>query len=67
MVRADFPSTEIVFMSIKPSTARWNKWPIMENANRIVREYSEKHAMLGYADLATVLLDDDGNLKDVFV
>jgi lysophospholipase L1-like esterase len=39
----------------------------MVEANRLVREYSESHSNLGYADLAAPLLDADGNLRDVFV
>jgi len=39
----------------------------MVEANRLVREYSESHPNLGYADLAAPLLDADGNLRDVFV
>ena len=67
MVRADFPSTELIFLSIKPSKARWEKWPLMADVNRLVRDHTEEHAMLGYADLATPLLDDNGNPGDVFV
>lgn len=67
IVQADFPKVELIFISIKPSKARWGKWPQMAEANRMVREYSENHPKLGYADLATPLLDPDGNPLDVFV
>ena len=33
----------------------------------MVREYSESHPNLGYADLASPLLGSDGNPGDVFV
>ena len=36
----------------------------MVEANRMVRQYTEKHNNLGYADLATPLLDNDGKPKD---
>ena len=67
MVQSDFPGTELIFISIKPSKLRWNKWPIMVKANRMVKEYADEHPNLGYADLATPLLDDTGELRDVFV
>lgn len=66
MVRSSFPDTEVVFISIKPSMARWEQWPEMVEANRLVREYSGQHPDLGYADLATPLLDDNGQPKDVY-
>jgi lysophospholipase L1-like esterase len=67
LVQSDFPGTELIFISIKPSKQRWEKWPIMAEANRMVRKYAEKHPDLAYADLATPLLDDNGNPRDVFV
>jgi lysophospholipase L1-like esterase len=63
----DFPGAELVFISIKPSKARWALWPEMQKANRLVRAYSEQHSQLAYADLASVLLDDSGQPKDVFI
>jgi lysophospholipase L1-like esterase len=67
LVQADFPGSELIFISIKPSKARWDKWPEMREANRMVQEYAASHNKLGYADLATPLLGDDGKPKDVFV
>lgn len=67
MVQSDFPSTQLLFISIKPSKQRWNKWPMMVEANRMVREYADKHPNLDYADLATPLLNSDGKPKDVYM
>lgn len=67
MVQADFQGTRIVFISIKPSKARWDQWPVMAAANGLVAENAATDPRLEYADLATPLLDDDGNPKDVFV
>lgn len=67
MVRADFPGTELVFISIKPSKLRWDKWPIMSDANRMVREFAGPEPDMGYADLAGPLLDDSGNPGDFFI
>jgi lysophospholipase L1-like esterase len=67
IVQSDFPGTDLIYISIKPSKRRWDKWPQMVEANRMVREFSERHPNLGYADLATPLLDADGNPRDVFV
>ncbi len=67
IVQSDFPKVDLIYISIKPSKLRWGKWPQMVEANRLVREYSESHPNLGYADLAAPLLDAAGNLRDVFV
>ncbi len=67
LISADFPDVEIVFISIKPSKARWSKWPVMVEANDLVRAYTGDHANLAYLDLATPLLDANGEPADVFV
>ena len=67
LLRTDLPDSELIFISIKPSKQRWDWWPTMVEANRMVREYANEHASLGYADLATPLLDEDGLPKDVYV
>ena len=67
LLRADLPDSELIFISIKPSRQRWEKWPMMTEVNQLVREYAASHANLGYADLATPLLDINGEPKDVFL
>lgn len=66
-VQADFPETELVFISIKPSKMRWALWPEMAKANALVQRYADLHPGLGYVDLATPLLDDTGEPKDVYL
>jgi lysophospholipase L1-like esterase len=67
LLRADLPDSELVFISIKPSRKRWEKWPMMVEANQLVRGYAASREKLAYADLATPLLDNEGALKDVFL
>lgn len=67
LVTADLPESELIFISIKPSKLRWEKWPIMDDANQMVRDYAAEHPNLDYADLAAPMLDSDGMLKDVFL
>ncbi|MBT8422561.1 MAG: hypothetical protein KJP03_05545 [Gammaproteobacteria bacterium] len=66
-LRLDFPDTELVFISIKPSRYRWELWPVMADANQLIAAYSATHANRRYADLATPLLDDAGEPGDVFI
>jgi len=67
MVHADLPNARLIFLSIKPSKARWDKWPLMAEANRAIRVYAAKSPGLGFVDVATPLLDDYGFLRDVYV
>jgi lysophospholipase L1-like esterase len=66
-VSRDFPNAELVFISIKPSKARWSVWPEMKKANDMIRDFSRDNPKLTYADLASVMLDGDGQPKEVFV
>lgn len=61
------PSTQIVYLAIKPSLARWARWPEMRAANAGVRSYSAR-ANLHYADVATPMLGTDGEPRaELFV
>lgn len=62
------PSTHIVFVAIKPSLARWARWPQMRASNARIRSYSETRANLHYADVATPMLGGDGKPRaELFV
>jgi lysophospholipase L1-like esterase len=62
------PSTQIVFVAIKPSLARWTRWPEMRTANDRVRSYSETRANLRYTDVATPMLEAGGEPRaELFV
>ena len=67
LVEAEFSDTQIHYLSIKPSKARWKHWPEMSRANKMIEEMSGQHSNLTYVDMASVLLNDEGEPKDVFV
>jgi lysophospholipase L1-like esterase len=54
------PRTRIIFISIKPSLSRWSFWPLMKEANLMVKELSDKDERVSFADVGTVLLGRDG-------
>lgn len=60
LVRNALPGTAIYVMSIKPSPARWAKWPAMREANRCLAATCARSDDLHYVDVATPLLADDG-------
>jgi lysophospholipase L1-like esterase len=60
LVHARQPAARIVFLSIKPSPARWSLWPEMQKANALIRDACRGDARLFFTDLATPLLEPDG-------
>jgi lysophospholipase L1-like esterase len=56
----DLPATRIVFVSIKPSIARWSIVDQMRAANQLVRDYVRTDDRLSYVDVFTPMLDASG-------
>ncbi len=56
----ELPDTRVVFVSIKPSIARWNIVDKMRQANRLVRDYTRTDPRLVYVDVFTPMLDASG-------
>lgn len=61
LVRERLPGTRVVYMSIKPSLARWSNWGAMARANAMVRAYCDDRDHAEYVDLASCLLGPDGS------
>ncbi len=65
-VHAYAPGARIYFLSIKPSKARWARWPEMERANEQIERLCKGDPRLGFVDVATPLLEDGKPREDVF-
>lgn len=66
-VRASLPETPIVFISIKPSIARWKLAEEMQVANMLIAAECENFEELKYVDVWPAMLDDQGQpRKDIF-
>jgi lysophospholipase L1-like esterase len=59
-VRTYLPKTKIIYLPIKPSLKRWDKWQEMEKTNSIIQSFSDRHDNLFYADTATPMLTAEG-------
>ena len=57
-IQRDLPDTELHFISVKPSPARWQYWSVMGEVNRRVAAHAAGDPKLGYIDLASSLLID---------
>ena len=59
------PETHLVFLTIKPSPARWERWPVMRETNRLIAEVCETDDRLEVLDVGTALLGDNGQPRAV--
>jgi lysophospholipase L1-like esterase len=57
-IHAYAPGARIYFLSIKPSQARWARWPEMQHANELIEKLCRGDPRLAYLDVATPLLED---------
>jgi lysophospholipase L1-like esterase len=68
IVHAELPETWIYIMSIKPSKLRWNEWPKMKAANKLIQDFVKTQDHVQYIDVATPMFDAQGDLpRDLFV
>jgi lysophospholipase L1-like esterase len=66
-VRESLPETPIVFISIKPSIARWKLRGVMQEANALIAADCEADDTLEFVDVWPAMLSEDGEpRKDVF-
>lgn len=59
-VRAGLPKTRVVYLSIKPSVARWKLVDRGRQANALIEAYCKQEDRLRYVDVGTALLGADG-------
>jgi lysophospholipase L1-like esterase len=68
LTHAKLPATQIVYVSIKPSIARWSLTDSIRAANRLIRDYVSKDKQLQYVDVFTPMLDASGQIRrELFV
>jgi lysophospholipase L1-like esterase len=65
-VHNELPSTRIIYLPIKPSILRWQKWPQMKATNELVQQFIAKNDGLEYVDTATPMLGPDGQPRKEF-
>jgi lysophospholipase L1-like esterase len=67
IVHGALPDTWIYILAIKPSKLRWNEWPQMKAANKLMQDYAATRKNVQYIDIATPMFDANGNLpRDLF-
>lgn len=61
---SDFPDVKLVFVPIKPSSSRWEKWPQMKRENERIKAHMDQNENFYFVDLWTPLLGSDGTPDD---
>jgi lysophospholipase L1-like esterase len=59
-IHRDLPGTRVVFVSVKPSIARWSIVDKMRQANSLVRDFTRTDSRLAYVDVFTPMLNASG-------
>jgi len=69
LIRARLPKgIEIIFISAKPSVARWQLKEQYQIFNSQLKDWTSKHKRVKFADVWTPMLDDKGNVRtDLFI
>src|SRR5262249_52995042 len=65
-VHDKLPRTRILFLSIKPSIARWKLIERINKANHLIEAERKKDDRLMYVHVGSVLLDKDGKPRRDF-
>ena len=63
LMHTKLPETRLVYVSIKPSIARWALTDSIRAANRLIRDYVGKDKTLQYIDVFTPMLDASGQFR----
>ena len=63
-----FPKVPVVFISVKPSVARWKLKDKYVEFNKALKKYTKKEKLTDFADVWTPMIDENGEVfKDVFL
>jgi len=67
-VRAQLPTTKVVYISVAPNPARWAQMDRIREANRLIRDYTMTQAGLSFIDVHPHMLGEDGQPKpDIYL
>ncbi|SDL54366.1 Lysophospholipase L1 [Catalinimonas alkaloidigena] len=69
LTKEKLPDAEIYFLAIKPSVARWQQWPQMEEANRLIETFTKSDPALHYIAVDEVMMQPSGKKvrDDIFI
>ncbi len=59
-IRDDAPDAEIIVIGIKPSIARWDRYPVMREVNDRMAAFAAQEKDIHFVDLSDCILGEDG-------
>ncbi|MGB8214952.1 MAG: GDSL-type esterase/lipase family protein [Anaerolineales bacterium] len=59
-IQAALPAMPIYYISITPTPLRWKLWPVVQEANRLIRKQTEIDPRLHFIDITGAFLATDG-------
>lgn len=62
-VHKDFPDTNIVYVAVKPSIARWKMIEQVRETNDLITALAEKDLLVTFLDIDTPMIGEDKNPK----
>ncbi len=65
-LHAYVPGARIYYLAIKPSKARWERWPEMQRANALIAERCKTDPRLTFVDVASPLLEDGAPREEAY-
>jgi lysophospholipase L1-like esterase len=67
-IRKHFPTTPVIFISIKPSPSRWKFEPVIVEANRLIKQFLDKQTASSFLNVHDAMLNKDGSVRsDLFI
>ncbi|MGG9962645.1 GDSL-type esterase/lipase family protein [Ferruginibacter sp. SUN106] len=67
-IRQQFPTTSIVFISLKPCPSRWQMKDRMMDANKRIKKYLKKKKNTRFVSVWKAMLDAEGKpIADIFI
>jgi len=68
LIEERLPKTELVYISMKPSLARWNLWGKYEQGEALISTYINEKPNIHYMDSSLSMLQVNGQVKsDIFI
>lgn len=67
-IHASLPETRIIYISIKPSVARWHLFGRVWLTNQLIRDFTSKDKRMDFLDVSPPMLGPDGRpRRELFV
>ncbi|MFT6319734.1 MAG: lysophospholipase L1-like esterase [Granulosicoccus sp.] len=68
IIETKLPETKLVYISMKPSIARWNLWPQYQAGEKLIKEFVDGNSKIAYMDASISMLEKNGEVKkDIFI